>query len=500
MASIMDNEYIDIVIVGAGLSGIGTACRLQQKCPGKSYVILESRDTIGGTWDLFRYPGIRSDSDMHTLGYDFKPWTSNTAIAEGPAILDYVNETAAEHDVERHIRFGHRVINASWNSADASWTIEAGRAGTEDRVIVRCNFLLMCAGYYRYDHSHTPEFPGRDRFSGPIIDPQHWPEQLDYSGKRVVIVGSGATAATLLPAMAETAEHVIMLQRSPTYFIPMPRDDVIASVLGKLLPAKTAYSLTRRKNIALQRWIYRQTRNNPERVKRFLLWWAQKQLGPDYDELEKHFVPSYNPWDQRLCLVPNGDFFAAIRAGKASVVTDHIDTFTESGIKLQSGEQLNADIIVTATGLDLLVLGDVDVTVDGKPVDFAKTFTYKGVMSSGVPNLISTFGYINASWTLRADLIARYACRVINHLDKSGQRQCVPLLREEDRNMTALPWITGFSSGYLQRVLHQLPKQGDREPWTNWQDYDLDRKRFCDDPLEDGVLSFCHPVEARECA
>ena len=496
----MHNEYIDIVIVGAGLSGIGTACRLQQECPDKRYVILESRDAIGGTWDLFRYPGIRSDSDMHTLGYDFKPWTSTTAIAEGSAILDYVKETASEHNVEQHIRFRHRVVKAAWNSVDALWTIEARRSDSEEKVVLRCNFLLMCAGYYRYDKSHLPDFPGRERFAGPIIDPQHWPERLDYSGKRVVIIGSGATAATLLPAMAETAGHVVMLQRSPTYFIPMPRADAIASLLGKLLPAKTAYSLTRRKNIALQRWIYRQTRNHPERVKRFLLWWAQKQLGPDYNELQKHFVPSYNPWDQRLCLVPDGDFFAAIRSGKASVVTDRIDAFTESGIRLQSGEQLDADIIISATGLDLLVLGDIDISVDGEPVDIAKTFTYKGVMNSGVPNMISTFGYINASWTLRADLIAEYACRVINHLDETGHRQCVPLLRDEDRDMTALPWISDFSSGYLQRVLHLLPKQGDHAPWTNLQDYDLDKKRFRDDPLEDGVLMFSHPVEDRACA
>ncbi|MBT8093154.1 MAG: NAD(P)/FAD-dependent oxidoreductase [Gammaproteobacteria bacterium] len=494
----MKSEYSDVVIVGAGLSGIGAACHLQQMCPGKRYVILEGRETIGGTWDLFRYPGIRSDSDMHTLGYEFKPWTSTTAIAEGAEILDYVKETAAEYDVERHIRFGHRVISASWDSADASWTIEALRADNGETVTVRCNFLLMCAGYYRYDHSHTPVFAGRDRFSGPIVDPQHWPQDLDYSDKRVVIIGSGATAATLLPAMAGTAAHVVMLQRSPTYFISMPRADGIAKVLGKLLPAKTAYALTRRKNIALQRWIYRQTRNNPERVKRFLLWWAQKKLGSKKPgsnrDFDKHFIPSYDPWDQRLCLVPDGDFFAAIRDGKASVVTDHIDTFTETGIQLQSGEHLDADIIITATGLDLLVLGGIRIEVDGEAIDLAETFTYKGVMTSGVPNLVSTFGYINASWTLRADLIAEYACRVINYLDESGRRQCMPLLREEDRNMIALPWISQFSSGYLQRVLPELPKQGDREPWTNWQDYNLDRQRFRSDPLEDGVLTFSNPA------
>jgi cation diffusion facilitator CzcD-associated flavoprotein CzcO len=495
----VQHEHFDIVIVGAGLSGIGAACHLQQECPAKRYVILEGRETIGGTWDLFRYPGIRSDSDMHTLGYDFKPWRGATAIADGPAILDYVKETAVENGIEQHIRFRHRVVSAAWSSADSLWTITAQRADSDEKVAIRCSFLLMCAGYYRYDHSHTPEFEGRERFTGPIVDPQHWPEELDYNGKQVVIIGSGATAATLLPAMAETVRHVVMLQRSPTYFIPMPRDDVIASVLDKLLPAKTAYRITRRKNIALQRWIYRQTRRNPERVKRFLLWWAQKKLGSHRD-FDKHFVPSYDPWDQRLCLVPDGDLFDAIRTGKASVVTDHIDSFNERGIRLKSGKQLDADLIVMATGLDLMVLGDIEVSVDNKKVNFADTFTYKGVMCSGVPNLVSTFGYINASWTLRADLIAKYACRVINHMDECGYTQCSPTLRPEDRGMHPQPWITDFSSGYLQRVLDQLPKQGDREPWSNWQDYKMDKERFLYDPLEDDVLHFSNNGRETKCA
>ncbi len=486
-------EFFDVIIVGAGLSGIGAACHLQKACPGKRYAILEGRETLGGTWDLFRYPGIRSDSDMHTMGYAFKPWTASRAIAEGPAILDYLKETAAEFGVEPHIRYGHRVTAARWDSDPAAWTVEARRGDTGEIVRLHANFLLMCAGYYRYEHGHQPEFPGRERFPGPVIDPQRWPEALDYAGKRVVVIGSGATAVTLLPSMAATAAHVTMLQRSPSYFIAMPGDDPIARILQKLLPEKWAYALTRKKNIALQQWIYRQTRARPERVRRVLLRRVRKELGPDYD-VETHFTPSYDPWDQRLCLVPDGDFFAAIRAGKASVVTDRIDTFTETGIQLDSGVHLDADIIVAATGLELHVLADVRFEVDGEPVNFADTYTYQGVMNAGVPNMISTFGYINASWTLRSDLIAQFACRVINHMDARGYRQCTPVLRGEDRDMPRRPWISGFSPGYLRRVLPDLPKQGDRRPWTNPQNYELERKRFLDEPLEDGVLTFSKPL------
>ena len=485
----MQSEYFDVVIVGAGLSGIGAACHLKRDCPGKRFIILEARDAMGGTWDLFRYPGIRSDSDMHTLGYDFKPWRESKAIADGPAILDYIHETAAEHDVDRHICYGHRLVKATWSSEDSCWTLE-GREGESDRrFLVRCNMILMCSGYYRYDHGYTPDFKGRERFGGAIVHPQNWPQDLDYRGKKVVMIGSGATAVTLLPEMAKQASHVTMLQRSPTYVISWPDQDWIANFLRRILPAKLAYAITRWKNITLQQWMYRRSRTAPEKVKKQLLKWVRKELGNDYD-VEKHFTPRYDPWDQRLCLVPNSDLFQAIRAGKASVVTDKIDTFTETGIMLQSGEELAAEIIVTATGLDLLVLGGVQIVVDGTPVDVSKTYTYKGIMFSDVPNLVSTFGYINASWTLRADLTAEYFCRLVNHMDAGGYARCTPCLRAEDGAMETRPWITDFSSGYVQRALHMMPMQGDHEPWINPQNYRTDKKMFREGDIADGALVF----------
>ncbi|WP_405226635.1 flavin-containing monooxygenase [Lentisalinibacter sediminis] len=482
-------EHYDVIIVGAGLSGIGAAAHLEQECPGKRYLILEGRERMGGTWDLFRYPGIRSDSDMHTLGYDFKPWQEEKAIADGPAILDYIRETAAEHDIDSRIRYGHRVTNAAWSSADAAWTIEAEKTDTGETVAVRGNFLMMCSGYFSYDRGYTPDFPGRERFGGEIVHPQDWPEDLDYAGKRVVVIGSGATAMTLVPAMAEDAGHVVMLQRSPTYVVSRPDRDAIANFLRKVLPGRAAYALTRWKNIALQRWFYGRTRKAPQKVKRQLLKWVRDELGDDFD-VDKHFTPDYDPWDQRLCLVPNSDLFRALRAGRASVATDEIDSFTETGIRLASGEEIEADIIVTATGLDLVVLGGVRFAVDGQPVDFAETVTYRGMMYSGVPNMVSVFGYINASWTLRADLIERFACRLINHLDTTGTDRATPRLRPADREMTLRPYVEDFTPGYMLRVIHLLPKQGDREPWTNPQDYRQDRKAFLEGPLEDGVLEF----------
>ena len=495
----MGKEKFDVVIVGAGLSGVGAACHLQKKCPGKSYVILEGREAMGGTWDLFRYPGIRSDSDMHTLGYNFKPWLDSKAIADGPAILQYVQETAAENDVERHIRYQHRVVLASWSSPRAAWAVKVYREDTGEVREFVCNMLLMCGGYYRYEQGYLPEFEGCNRFSGDIVHPQHWPENLDYHGKKVVVIGSGATAVTLIPEMARDAGHIVMLQRSPTYVFSQPDIDVIANGLRKVLPQKAAYAITRWKNITIQQFMYRQTRKRPRMMKRFLLRRVRKELGEDYD-VEKHFTPAYNPWDQRLCLVPNSDLFAAIRSGKASVATDRIDTFTENGILLKSGAELEADIIVTATGLDLLVLGGVEFEVDGNPVDFSQTFTYKGIMSSDVPNLVSTFGYINASWTLRADLIAEFFCRLVNHMDAGGYRQCTPRLREDERGMREQPWIVGFSSGYIQRVLGRLPKQGDHEPWINPQNYKRDKKMFRQGALDDGVLSFSNRTRGKECA
>ena len=489
-------EYVDVLIVGAGLSGIGAARHLQKNCPGKRYAILEGRDAMGGTWDLFRYPGIRSDSDMHTLGYNFRPWIDKKAIADGPSILKYINDTAADEHIDKNIRYGHKVKKASWSTDDAEWTVEVEQTRTGEIVRMRCNFLLMCAGYYSYDGGYTPEFAGREQFKGDIVHPQQWPADLDYSGKKVVVIGSGATAVTLLPEMAKDAEHIVMLQRSPTYVVSLPDVDVIANFLRKILPQKIAYAITRFKNTRMQQFVYHRTRTKPDEVKKRLLDWVQKELGPDYD-VEKHFTPTYNPWDQRLCLVPNGDLFAAIRSGKASVVTDTIDTFTTGGIKLASGEELQADIIVTATGLNLVVLGDIEVVIDDKPLDFPETYTYKGMMFSDVPNLLSTFGYINASWTLRADLNAEYVCRLINHMDKTGFRQCTPRLRPEDRDMPARPWIDGFSSGYVRRVLHKLSKQGDREPWVNAQNYHRDKKMLRNGPIEDGAMIFSNERKIR---
>ena len=479
----------EVIIIGAGLSGIGTACQLLERFPDLDFRILEGRERMGGTWDLFRYPGIRSDSDMHTLGYHFKPWTNPKAIADGPAILDYIRETAREHDVERRIHYQHRLKAAAWSSTTNRWTltVEVGESGEEHRV--SCRILLMCAGYFRYEHGYRPDFPGEERFKGTLVHPQLWPGDLDYSGKKIVIVGSGATAVTLLPELAKTAQHVTMLQRSPTYMIAFPDEDLIANVLRWLLPDKLAYRITRWKNIRLQSFIFRFARKRPGFVRRLLVGHARRMLGKEYD-VDRHFNPEYDPWDQRLCLVPNDDLFETIKSGKGSVVTDHIRTFTETGIEIASGEVLDADIIVTATGLEIVVLGDVDFTVDGEAVDFGQRFAYKGIMMQDVPNMVSTFGYVNASWTLRADLVAQFTCRLLERMQDGGHDRCTPRLRATDTDMPARPYILGFSSGYLQRVMHRLPKQGDREPWLNPQNYLADRERFLDAPLDDGVLVF----------
>lgn len=482
-----------MVIVGAGVSGIGAACHLRHKCPGKTFAILERRDAIGGTWDLFRYPGIRSDSDMHTFGYIFKPWRNPKAIADGPSIREYVREAAQEHDVVSHIRFNHRLRSARWSSASATWTLEVEAPG--GRVTLSCGFLFMCGGYYSYEGGYTPDFPGMAEFEGPIIHPQEWPRELDYSGKRVLIIGSGATAVTLLPAMAERAAHVTMLQRSPTYMVSRPDRDAIANQLRRFLPEKVAYAITRWKNTTLQQFFYRRTRVRPEWVKSRLLKGVRAQLGPDFD-VETHFTPRYNPWDQRLCLVPNGDFFRAMRQGKASVVTDLIETFTPSGVRLKSGQTLEADVIVTATGLNLEVMSGVEFSIDESRVNFPDTFTYKGMMFSGVPNLVQTFGYINASWTLRADLTSEYVCRLVNRMDELGMRQVTARLREQDRDMPGEQWIDDFTPGYMQRSMHLFPKQGDRDPWRNTQNYARDKKIIRHAPLEDGVLTFSNPLSA----
>ncbi len=482
-------ETVDVIIVGAGLSGIGAGVHLQDKCPDRSFLILEGRETLGGTWDLFRYPGVRSDSDMHTLGYSFKPWTGTKAITDGHTILAYIEETAADYGIDRQIRFQHQVIEASWSSEEARWMVTAITKDTGSRVTFACNFLLVCSGYYNYKAGHTPDFSGREAFKGDIVHPQHWPRDLNYEGKNVVVIGSGATAVTLVPAMAETAAHVTMLQRSPSYVVAMPDRDRVADGLRKFLPAKMAYGLTRWKNIKIGAYFYGRTRKQPEKVRKWIIDKVKKKLGPEID-VDKHFNPAYNPWDQRLCLIPNGDLFRSLKLGKASVVTESIETFTKNGIELVSGEHLDADIIVTATGLRVLALGDIDIDVDGEKIDFSKVWSYKGVAYSDLPNLVSTFGYINASWTLRADLIAAYVCRLLNHMRATGTQRCIPRLRPSDQGMQKRPLIENFSSGYIQRALPGLPSQGDCDPWTNPQSYALDKKALSQCPIDDGVMTF----------
>lgn len=460
-------EHFDVVVVGAGISGIGAGYHLQANSPDRSYVILEGRERLGGTWDLFRYPGIRSDSDMYTLGFSFRPWTGAKAIADGPAILRYLDETAREHGVDRHIRYRHRVKSAAWSSEDALWTVVAERE--EGEVTLTCSFLFMATGYYNYARGYTPDFPGVADFAGRIVHPQFWTDDVDYAGKRVVVIGSGATAVTLVPELARQAAHVTMLQRSPTYIVARPSEDKIANWLRSKLPAKTAYGLTRWKNVLLQQYFYRIARKRPEKAKQAIIDMVRDELGPDYD-VGTHFTPSYNPWDQRLCLVPDADLFVSIREGKASVVTDTIDRFTRTGIRLASGRALEADLIVTATGLEIQLLSGMPVTVDGKLFEPAKHMTYKGMMFSDVPNFAISFGYTNASWTLKADLTANYMTRLLNAMKKRGMRQVTPRLKEPVEEMPFLD----FTSGYVQRAAAHLPRQGTRKPWRVHQNYTLD--------------------------
>ena len=488
-----DTAFFDVIIVGAGVSGIGAACHLRRRCPDRTFTILEGRDAIGGTWDLFRYPGIRSDSDMHTFGYNFKPWLNPKSIADGPSIRAYVHEAAAENAIGPHIQFRQRVTAASWSSAEAHWTVELEDAESGATRELRCAFLFMCAGYYSYDQPHRPEFAGIEQFEGPVIHPQLWPEELDYAGKHIAVIGSGATAMTLVPAMAEQAAKVTMIQRSPTYVVSRPDRDAIANGLRKVLPERVAYAVTRWKNVLMQHYFYHRTRVAPKSVKAKLLGLVRKHLGPDYD-VDTHFTPSYYPWDERLCLIPNADLFKAIRGGKAEVVTDGIAGITASGVQLESGQHIDADILITATGLTLEVHGGVRFSVDGKPVHFPDTLNYKGMMYSGVPNLASVFGYVNASWTLRADLTAEYVCQVLNRMGELGMRQCTPLIGEDDSDMGIQPWIVGFAPGYIARAMDRFPKQGDRDPWRNTQNYLQDRKMVRRGILEDGALTFSSPV------
>jgi cyclohexanone monooxygenase len=474
---------LDVLIVGAGLSGIGAAWFLQRHCPGKRYAILEARDAIGGTWDLFRYPGIRSDSDMYTLGYAFQPWTEGKAIADGPSIRRYIGQVASESGIERHIRFGHKVLAASWSSLDACWTIEAEHAGA--RQTIRTRFLYMCSGYYSYDEAYRPEFEGESSYRGTVVLPQFWPRDLDYSGKRVVVIGSGATAVTLVPALAEQAAHVTMLQRSPTYVVTRPSEYRFARRLRRLLPARLAYAATRWSVIAESMFLYRLARRHPDVVKRRIVEMAQRQLGTGVDA-GKHFTPSYKPWDQRVCVVPDGDMFNAIRAGRASVVTDHIERFTEKGLLLESGQELEADIVVMATGLKLQLLGGMRVTVDGQPFDAHQAMSYKGMMLSDLPNCVMTFGYTNASWTLKADLTASYVCRLLRYMDRRGIAIAVPR-REPD--VQPQPFLS-FTSGYVQRAAVMLPQQGARRPWQVYQNYLQDMITIRYGRIADGVMRF----------
>jgi cation diffusion facilitator CzcD-associated flavoprotein CzcO len=483
-------EHFDVIVVGAGISGIGAGFFLQKNSPDKSYAILEGRENIGGTWDLFRYPGIRSDSDMFTLGYSFKPWTEQKAIADGPSILNYLDETATENGIYDKIRYRHHVDHASWSSADARWTVDATVGEDKEKVRYTCNFLFMCSGYYNYESGYTPEWQGMADYQGTIVHPQHWPQNLDYKDKNVVIIGSGATAVTLVPAMLDgenPPEHVTMLQRTPTYMVSRPSEDGLANFLRKILPSKWAYALVRKKNVLMQQFIFRRARTKPEGIKNALIKGIREELGEDYD-VEKDFVPPYNPWEQRLCLVPDSDFFRVIRDGTSSIVTDHIDHFTPTGLALKSGETLDADIIVTATGLDLQMAGGISVEVDGKAINFGDGMTYKAMMFADVPNFAISFGYTNASWTLRADLTCEYVTRLINHMDATGTEIAVPRL-PADEVIERMPWVD-FSSGYFKRAEHKLPAQGHKGVWRNLQNYPKDVKELRNSPVADEAMEF----------
>lgn len=479
-------EHVDVIVVGAGISGIGAGYHLQTLCPDRSYLILEGRAAVGGTWDLFRYPGIRSDSDMYTLGYGFRPWTEAKAIADGPSILQYVRETAREHGIDRHIRFRHAVKSATWSTADARWTVVAD--GPDGPVRFTCAFLFMCSGYYNYARGHAPEWPGMAEFAGRIVHPQFWPEDLEYTGKRVIVIGSGATAVTLVPAMAAKAAHVTMLQRSPSYVVSRPAEDAWANWLRARLPAKLAYGLVRWRNVLFQMFFFNLARSRPAKIKDRLIGMVREELGPDYD-VATHFTPRYNPWDQRLCLVPDADLFAALRKGTASVVTDTIRHFTADGVVLDSGTELPADIIVTATGLELQLLSDVAFSVDGRPVDWAQTFHYKGMMFSDVPNMAFSFGYTNASWTLKADLTCAYVCRLLNTMKRRGLRQATP--RTGGAALVPAPFLD-FSSGYVTRAMEKFPKQGNRAPWRVHQNYARDLLALRFGSVDDG-MAFSNP-------
>jgi monooxygenase len=479
-------EHFDVLIVGAGLSGIGAGCHLRERCPDRTFAILEGRDRSGGTWDLFRYPGVRSDSDMYTLGYAFRPWPHAQAIAEGPAILQYLRETAAAHGVDRKIRYEHKVAKASWSSRDARWQLEVTRADGHARVPMSCNFLFLCCGYYRYDAGYTPVFPGIEHFGGRVVHPQFWTDDIDWKNKRVVVIGSGATAMTLVPALAREASHVTMVQRSPTWVVARPTEDPLARGLRGRLPKRWVHGIVRWKQVLLGLYVFNLCRRNPERAKKILLERVQAGLGREVD-IAPHFVPRYSPWEQRLCLLPDGDLFREIRAGRVSLVTAEIASVTATGLKLQSGETVPADLIVTATGLELQAFGGITLDVDGRAVVPASMFNYKGVMFSDLPNFASCFGYSNASWTLKADLVCGFVCRLLNHMRRHGFVQCTP--RIDGTAPAGLPWID-FSSGYFQRALDRFPKQGARAPWRLNQNYLRDVLALRFGRLDDRIMQF----------
>ena len=482
----MTSDHVDVLIVGAGLSGIGAAHHLQRRCPGRSYAILEARAAIGGTWDLFRYPGIRSDSDMHTLGYAFRPWTEAKALADGPSIRRYIRETASEDGSDRHIRFGHRAVGAQWSTADARWTVEIERAEAGEHVTMTCGFLFLCSGYFRYDHGYTPQFEGVERFAGRIVHPQQWTDDIDYDGRRVVVIGSGATAVTLVPALARRAAHVTMLQRSPTYIVSVPAEDPIAVAVRRVLPQRAAYTLVRWKNVLLTMLVFQLSRRRPALVKRLIRQGLERELPAGYD-IDTNFTPRYDPWDQRMCVVPEGDLFAAIRDGRASVVTDAVDSFTETGLRLGSGAELEADLIVTATGLELEALGGMELRVDGEPVELPQKLGYKGMMLSDVPNMAMSLGYTNASWTLKCDLTCEYVCRLLNHMADHGYAQCVA--RDRDPARPTEPFID-LTASYVQRSIARFPRQGLRTPWRLHQNYARDIAMLRHGPLEDEAMEF----------
>ncbi len=485
-------EHFDVIVIGAGLSGIGAACHLRTRCPGRSFIILEAREALGGTWDLFRYPGVRSDSDMVTLGYGFRPWKEAKAIAGGSSILEYIRETPREYGIEREIRFRHRVLAAAWSSVDARWTIEVARGPQREPARLTCSFLFTCSGYYDYAGGYMPDFPAIGSYAGTLVHTQAWPQDLDHAGRRVVVIGSGATAVTLVPALAATAAHVTMLQRSPTYMVALPTEDALSNRLRARLPAKLAYRIVRYRNILLGIFFYSQIRRKPALARARLIGMIAKQLGPDYD-IGTHFTPSYSPWDQRLCLVPDGDLFHALRDGRAEIVTDTIERFTPTGIQLRSGRALDADIVVAATGLRLQMLGGMRVSVDGAAVDFAGTTLYRGLMCSGVPNLAISFGYTNASWTLKSDLGCAYVCRLLNYMARHGYGSSTPRHR---RPLAADEPLLDFTSGYIRRGIGLFPGQGTKRPWRVRQNYVLDWLDFHLSPIDDGTLEFA-PVPVR---